>query len=601
MLPVPKFETCGLVTDDALLAARVSSLFRKSGRYFVVMDRPRMGRPDSGNEIVRRRNALTLANIQDLILSDPHEAAIEPLRDGRARWLISNYFEDVLDFLKGKVKRPKSALAWGHSELGIGLYLAKLSGRELVFDESLSTKTTLIERGRHLLVACERGNELAQVVACNVAYSCDASFATFPNLPEKVRKNWIERLYALGDGENVAERFAELREMVSSHIAEIDFSPYKNVLFITDGFPWGISISNAPTTHMLLYPDLGRSTVYGIWASQPEHRGSRTALLIDPQKVQGAEIPAIAEALVNNGTLVRRLSGPNSSASLVQMALDVLPNDIVVLSSHSGDVPGDRVTYSFPDANGRGRQLVVDHVTYFSKDTDPEMVLVSELHHFHSLDGVAWDNVDEESYSGAPIESWKNLGESLERRKYAVHSERITRVVGSMAIALHDGPWLFASHGFHQKTAPVVFNNSCWSWHQLGRKFLFAGARAYVGCLYPVLDVEAQEVAVRVFSRHKDKELYRAVWHAQNDAYGSSSRRPYVVFGLPFVSIKENRADPIAFLLREYHAGMDDWSRIARESSEPDVRRNAAKNAQFMREDFERFIRRYPTSRKYPR
>lgn len=46
----PNFENSALVTDDAVLAAQVSSIFRRSGRYFSVIEGPRMGRPDASSE-----------------------------------------------------------------------------------------------------------------------------------------------------------------------------------------------------------------------------------------------------------------------------------------------------------------------------------------------------------------------------------------------------------------------------------------------------------------------------------------------------------------------------------------------------------------------
>src|SRR5690606_28884428 len=133
------------------------------------------------------------------------------------------------------------------------------------------------------------------------------------------------------------------------------------------------------------------------------------------------------------------------------------------------------------------------------------------------------------------VTTWMEMGGPAERNRFAVSHEAVDRVRGSMAISLHDGLWLFASHGLHPETAPIVLNNSCWSWHRLCAKFTFAGARAYIGSLYPVINLEAQEVAVTTFRQHGSRELFLALWKAQQAVYGDQGRRPYVMFGLPVV------------------------------------------------------------------
>jgi hypothetical protein len=591
MLTVPSFERVALVTDDPLLAAAISALFRRPDHYFPVMDGPRMKRPDADNEVTRRRNALVMAGTKHLLLGGVHLAGAAPMVDGWARSSMSEEYEDHLNSLHGVVKRPTGTLRWGHSELGVGLYLARLQRKELVFDKSVAAVPSLVERSRHLLVACERGDELSQIIASNLAYSCGASFATFPDLPKATCENWVEELYALGTGGNVAARLGELGARARSHLGALDFSRYRGVLFVTGGFPWGIAVPELPTTHMRRYPDLGRAVIGGLWASQSNRSGARTALLVDPQQVGGSEIRTIGNALVENNTLVRYLRGPNANSMLVQTALDVLPYDVIVLSTHSGDAQGVRVTYQYPDTEGRTRRLVVEHVHSIARDLGSEMLLLKEFHRFHSIDGVDWR--DQEAKAALPLgsalQTWLDMDGPRGRKEFVVTSEDVPRVVGSMAIALHDGNWLFTSHGMHPKTAPLVFNNACWSWHRLSDAFVFAGARGYVGTLFPVTDLEAQQVATAIFKSHRNKELFKALWVAQRAVYGDSGRRPYVIFGLPFVSIRANHEDSVGFTHHEYLEGIARWDERARESPHADVRDMAERYARFLRQDLANF------------
>lgn len=591
MLPTPSFEKSALVTDDARLAAKVSALFRRQGRYFPVMDGPRMGRRDAGNEVIRRRNALALADVRHLLLGPMDSDAVGPLGEDFQRVSTSGSFEELAQALRGDVKQADNTFVWGHANLGVGLYLARLQHKQLELKEEADALQNTVERGTHLLVACEEGDELAQVVASNLAFPWDASFTTFPALSKDVRDAWIEELYELGDGVDVARRFGDLADRARNHMS-LECSRYRAILFVTGGFPWGIAFPGIPTTHMRGYPDFGRAAIAGLWASQSSQRSARTALLIDPQTVDGSEIPAISKALLRNGTLVRHARGQQANIVLVQMLLDVLPNDVIVLSSHSGDAPGVRVTYEYPDAEGRTRRFVVDHVRSFARDLGSELIQVREFHRFHSIDGVDWnDQVGKDALPvGSAARTWLEM-DQLERNRFTVASEDIARVKGSMAILLHDGPWVFASHGMHPGTAPVVLNNSCWSWHRLCEKFIFAGARAYIGSLFPVINMEAQAVAISALTKHHDKELYRALWLAQKEVYGDQGRRPYVMFGLPVVTIRPNRTDSIGYMHAAYAEEIAQWDERSRKSTDEEVRQNAGRFVRFLREDFEAFRR----------
>ena len=73
---------------------------------------------------------------------------------------------------------------------------------------------------------------------------------------------------------------------------------------------------------------------------------------------------------------------------------------------------------------------------------------------------------------------------------------------------------------------------------------MYAGARAYMGTLFPILSSEAAEVATKVLDEYWGKPLAVAVWSAQRDVYGSDLRRPYVVAG---VFSQRLRIDPIDY------------------------------------------------------
>lgn len=587
MLKAPPFESAVLLTDDPLLAARISALFARPGRYLPVMDGPRMLRPDADNEVVRRRNAMVMTGARQVLIGGLPASAVAGISPGWKNCSVSDLYDDHAHALRGVVKRPTGAFRWGRDNLGIGLYQARLARQEFHPGTEISPEQNAVEVGKHLLVACERGDLLAEVVASNLAFACGASLAMFPELAKSDHDNWIEEIYELGQGGDVTGRFSDLAQRARSHLEQIDFTRYKSILFVTAGFPWGIAVPEVPSTHMYRYPDFGRAVVAGLWASQTASRSARTALLIDPQTVEGSEIPAINHALLKNGTLTRVVRGPAATQTRVQFLLDLLPHDIIVLSSHAGDAPGQRITYEYPDADGRRRRLVVDRALGIGSDAFDDKFGVVEYHRFHSIDGVDWrDQAGKEALPiGTAITTWSAMGGPMERADCIVEQQPIPRVIGSMAIQLHDGVWLFASHGFAPESAPLLVNNSCWSWHELSQRTTFAGARGYVGSLFPITDVEAQELGQALFGRYIGKELPQALWLAQGDIYGSSARRPYVMVGLPFIAIRPNTTDAISYMDMAYLNGIAHWTARASGSPHEEVRSNARRFSSFLAND----------------
>lgn len=501
-------------------------------------------------------------------------------------------YDELRSQLKGHVRLPREQLLWGAVNLGVGVYQARLQRKELVIAPGFNTANALVAAGAHLLVACEAGDPLAEVTASNLAFAYGASYLVFAQMPQQEHRAWVEELYALGEGGDVTAQLADVAARARARFDGHDLGRFKAILFVTGGFPWGIAFPEVPTTHMYRYPDFGRSVVAGLWASQSPARGARNALLIEPALVQGGEIDAIAKALNKNHTLTRILPHRAATISRVQHMMDFLPQDVIVISSHAGDAQGTRVTYQYEDDDGRQRTLVVDQTHSIGYDRTEDKFPVMEFTRFVSLDGVSWDDdvAKSELPVGTAITAWSKL-DMLERTKYMVAEEDINRVASSMAMMLNDGPWLFISHGFHPAAAPLVLSNCCWSWHEIGLRMMFAGARGYVGALFPVTDVEAQEVGRALFAGKPGEPTFKALWRAQREVYGNSPRRPYVLLGLPSVYVPMNPVNSPVYLHEAYQKEIAHWSAAAEHYAEDELKDNAQRAANFLAEDFELFRR----------
>lgn len=595
MAVIPNFETVAIVGDKPTLVAELASLFTRAGRYLAVMDGPRMSRPDASNEVIRRTNALVKVRPRRILLAELPQSATQAMSVGWSPEMAVSVstVEAACPALKGLTNVPSERMPWGCSNLGIGLLLARLAKKQLQTSIEPSINTMFVPGSRSLLVVCEDGEELAQISASCFAFATGGAFLVIPHLMAGERDEWLEELYALESGGDVSSRFADIRGRVRSRLPTFEFGNYKQVLFVTSGFPWGIAVNECATTHMYNYPDFGRSMVEGLCAAQNSTHSSRYALLIDPAKVEGSEIQEIARTLANNGTLVRVQSGHRATAYRIQALIDTLPFDIIVLSTHAGDAPGERATYEYIDSEGINRRLVIDHAISISYAPGTDKFVTQQYERFHELDGVDWSDTKAKAklYVGTAIKSWVDLGDLLDRHKYKVASETIPRVTGSMALQMHDHIWIPMIQGFPPSAAPFVLNNACLSWHELSQRFMFAGARAYIGTLFPVMDAEAQEVGHRIFRDHVGVFLPIALWATQKAVYGSQGRWPYVMVGLPFGIVRPNIVQSVGYMAQEYKLAIAEYDAKYMNSPFTDIRENAARYRDFLRDDFAAFTK----------
>jgi hypothetical protein len=91
---------------------------------------------------------------------------------------------------------------------------------------------------------------------------------------------------------------------------------------------------------------------------------------------------------------------------------------------------------------------------------------------------------------------------------------------------------------------------------------MFAGARAYIGTLFPVTGVEAAQVAEFFVEHDEDMTLAEALWHSQNRTYGQPrNRRPYVIMGVYPQSLHVLVADVPSYIRGRLEKALEYWNR----------------------------------------
>lgn len=558
----PDLHETAIVTDDWRLAARFSCALARKRLYVTVLDGPRMTRPDADAEVIRRNNVLARLNAKHVILaglSDEAGAAMaEKLPKKRSTLCTA---DDIQKFAPPErvVREP---LRWGQDNIGVGVLSALYQGRLIEFGDSPTLSSVMSSKSNHLVI-CEAGDPLSEVIAANYAFALDAGLRLIPAVPDSEAAEILEAYYSIDDSRgSQAETRQKLQVRLRALCGDFDLPRNGSLTFFTRKLPFGVAFSELPSTHLFTYPDLGGMVANGFASEQPKTRGVNVAVLVDPEKTRAPEIETATKILPKRRLFVRGYRGPGASVRAISEMVELFPYDLLIFATHCGDARGYRWTYQFNDSEGLKRELVVDVAIGVGQTDDPDRLDVAQFTRFHSLDGVDWtDSVAKEKlYVGKAILDYIERTRNDELQP--VRKEPLDRVQMSAAMAMHDHNLLAMPRALAEHGSPIVINNACVSWHELAGRFTFAGARAYIGTLYPVSDLEAESVVVKLLDKYWGKCLPHALWSAQNATYGAGGdRRPYVVTGVYPQRLRVTEENTPGQIMKRLVAARDSWKR----------------------------------------
>lgn len=577
----PTISPTAILADDEYLAARLSSALGRRGSYVAVMDGPRMTRSDRDSEVKRRNNGLARVRPRKTLFAglspDGLAAMLKQLPKGHPREVTNDDVAKVVDNPKLMANDP---LRWGRERIGIGLLKALYEERLIEFVDDPSPAESVKSPSGHMVI-CESGEPLSEVIAANYAFSLNAGLLVIDPPNENERQELLEAYYSINEpGTNQGEVRDRLQARLCQLCDGLELPQGGSLTFITSGLPYGAAFPELPSTHLFHYPDLGIAVVNGFAAEQKHTRGTNVAVVVDPGKVKAPEIEAAIELLPKRRIFLRAYRKEGATVRNVSDLVDHYPYDLLIFATHCGDASGYRWTYSYDDSEGINRELVVDIAIGVARTDDPEMLHVSQFMRFVSLDGVDWtDSVAKKDlYVGKAIRDFVDLKADME----PVHKETIRRVIGSAAMAMADNNYIALPRSLAGEGSPIVINNACVSWHELAARFTFANARAYIGTLYQVSDLEAEEIVTKLLDKFYGKPLPHAVWAAQNAVYGNGgNRRPYVVTGVYPQRLRATQEDVPRWLMHRLQRSLRAWKTRLVEVPADDARK---------RKDIESFV-----------
>ncbi len=598
---LPIFAPTLIIADDARLAAQISCASARPGAYVPVIEAPRLTRPDRDAEVIRRNNAAGRANPDQIILAG--------LADESAAAIIDRFRPR----LRSRIKRISSAseisglwglksanhtfpIAWGRDRIGVGLLKALYARTGISFSNDPSPVEYVAPKSDHLVV-CEEGEELAQVIAANYTFALRAGLYLIPEVDDRAAEEILEYFYSLHDGETRPTVTLEnLKATLRRRCGTVPIPASGSLTFVTGKLPYGFAFPEVPSTHLFKYPDLGIAVINGLAAEQPKTRGTTVAVLVSPDSTPAPEIDAAEKLLSERGAYLRAYRGPAANVRAVTEMVEMFPYDLLIIATHCGDAPGYRWTYEFTDSEGIERTLVVDIAVGFAPSSEAEMVDVTQFMYFVSLDGVDWHdpNKADRLYVGrAMLDFMERTRTGARDELKPAKKETVSRVPGSAVLKMHDHNFISLPRAVADQGTPIILNNACCSWHRLAANYMFSGARAYIGTLFPVMTSEAHDVAVKLLSKHFGKPLPAALWSAQREVYGDSLRRPYIVTGVYPQRLRVSLHDVPAYIERRMSRARDEWKKdLPADQQNPAFVRKARETIDFYERELAHFRRR---------
>lgn len=468
----------------------------------------------------------------------------------------------------------KGELRCRTSDLLNGLFIAQKQQKRLVIDEGAPPVPEVVhlENG---LVLVENVADASPVVAVNYASSVGASILIVDCLPEDEGRNvqnWIKDWKEKNDH----QQFEKLKDAVWQRIHGISFSRFEYVTFFTEGPPYSLILENiipCSYVHLSMRPDL--FVLNSIMFRDGEH--FHAAVVFSPTFFPDEETDFLCDALTKKKLYVRSLIGESASLAKFDFHAQFFPYDLLHVCSHGGEVDGYEMSEQFTDRDGHTHNVEFDEVIGFTPVPDkPGIVAVHRKIFPRKLDGFDWMSAElagQKVPGHVILDMWKCIVESQGTRK------KKDQIAMSCAVAcadsIHQGSfYTVASH-----SSPLMFNNSCWSWHEVAAFFLACGARGYIGTLWAI-DNEAAVIAAKTFYEYSFSGSVLSAFHKALKAIdATASKDIYIYWGLHFSTLAPGHsfAESQNRVQEELIRAVKRWVRKIKSTKSAEIKGNSIK------------------------
>jgi hypothetical protein len=444
---------------------------------------------------------------------------------------------DIQPKLSSLAIPERDELRYKTSDILKGLFLAQKHQKRLMIDESAEALPELVQSGKGIVVV-ENVTDASPVIAINYANSVDANILIVDPLPEHEGQNiqtWIQEWKERGD----CTQLQKLKDTVSLRLGNMSFTEFQYATFFTEGLPYSLVLENAipcSYVHLSLRPDL-----FVINSIIFEHvETPHAAVVFSPIFFLDEETNWLCDFFSQNKYYVRTLVARDATLANFDFHAQFFPYDLLHICSHGGQVKGYEMSEHFVDRGGKAHVVEFDEVVAFSPVPDNEdLVEVHRKAFPRKLDAFVWmsEELKKQDFPQHVYEDmWKAIIESSGRRKIKGPIP-MSCCIGCVD-SIHQGQF----HTLASHSSPLVFNNSCYSWHEVAVFFLACGARGYVGTLWAIGN-QAAVIGAQTFYENVFSGSVLAAFHKAVKAIDDTdSKNIYIYWGLHFTTLSPARS-----------------------------------------------------------
>jgi hypothetical protein len=286
---------------------------------------------------------------------------------------------------------------------------------------------------------------------------------------------------------------------------------------------------------------------------------------------------------------VRSLHGVNATSEQFGYHAEHFPYGVLHVVSHGGEVDGYSVTEEFTDREGGKHVVEYDEVVGFSRAPGDDKVAVQRKVIFKAIDSFDW-NAPERRKADIPHFVYEDMRKKLFAE--GTWGQDATRehkqsIPWSCAVRCNDSIHQAMFRSLAAYGAPLIFNNTCWSWAAIADFFLSGGARAYVGTLWSVPNALAAEATKVFYEAAIDSGIVHAL-HLVNQSISSTDDAGiYIVWGLHFATLSAGRSsdESAHAVFRKMARSVLMYARHLDEVTADDTRDNAIEVLQHLETD----------------
>lgn len=440
--------------------------------------------------------------------------------------------QDV-DFALSPFFEEKSRIKCRLDDCINGLYAALQANCTLQYSED-APDIELKYAGREALVVIEQQPFVSSVIAVNYAFAIGGDVAYVDKIEDEDQQDLIFKFSLFGQGNK--EAGAAIKLFVQERLRHISFDKATYVTYFTKGVPYAFGTGNRlPSTSIPihLHPDLFIANNL-LLQDSPIYGG---AIVFSPEFFEDEETKQVSTSLQKERYFVKELTGKNADVFNFSHNITLFPYDLLHICSHGGEVDGHEVEVSFRDRDGNAHTVVYESVLSISPSLRKGKLTVGEKQYWRKFDGLVWRSPELKAkkiphYVFADMQN--ALSKTLAKDKKVGPKIKVSN---SNAIQCSDGPFIGLSQSLAAYGAPIIFNNTCWSWLYAAEPFLTSGARAYIGTFWNVSNDAALAFAQSVYSLGFHQPLMDAIHASLKLIEGTSSENIYVIWGMPFTRL----------------------------------------------------------------